>query len=255
MSIAQQTFRKVIAADLYHGNHTNSRDFMCLSLEQALIRGVITKEECDIARQEIQDCLARSGTDNTSFGGMASTLLRTGRNTSLHQHNGNYYHIFFHWDTMNPFPKPSEADDMNTNHIFRFPDTHKFYMYGYDMKNKRVLSFKRDSNGLPMADHHPMRLNDIPTTKVEVENIVRFLTSSVNKQPQPQPLELVFPITYFLVDDDKVLDSKTFTANTKRHLHDQISSLMKEYGVSSVQLHIVSSAPITVRTETILTGI
>lgn len=180
---AQEIFRKVIAADLY----PNYSRFMCHALKHAFDRCVITADEHDLALSEIKGCLERSGTENISFGGMLKALEDRGVQSIEHRDDGIYTDVFYDWATKNPFPEQPATK----SHIIRFPNDHLFAGYGYDFNLDRAISFVRDkTNGRPLADHHPMRINGITVLKDRIRNAaenlltVRQISENIRKAEQ-----------------------------------------------------------------------
>lgn len=180
---AQEIFRKVIAADVYP---VKSR-FMCHALTRALDLCVITADEHDLALSEINGCLERSGTENISFGGMLKALEDRGVQSIECRDDGIYTDVFYDWATKNPFPEQPATK----SHIIRFPNDHLFAGYGYDFDLDRAISFVRDkTNGRPLADHHPMRINGITVLKDRIRNAaenlltVRQISENIRKNEQ-----------------------------------------------------------------------
>lgn len=98
MSDAQEIFRRVIDAGLYHGDAMGSREFMCHALGHACRYGIIDRDEYDLAKQEIEDCIDRSGADCISMGTMMKMRL-----PDMYRNDGNYTHIYYHWNEHRPF--------------------------------------------------------------------------------------------------------------------------------------------------------
>lgn len=98
MSDAQEIFRRVIDAGLYHGGAMGSREFMCHALEQAWRCEIIDRDEHDLAKQEIEDCIKRSGVGCISMGTMIKNTL-----SDMYRTDGNYTDIYYHWNEYRPF--------------------------------------------------------------------------------------------------------------------------------------------------------
>ena len=180
---AQEIFRKVINAGLY----PNYSRFMCHTLRRAYEKMIITKEELELAQDEIDGCLQRSGTENISFGGMLKALEDRGVQSLEYRDDGIYTDVFYDWATKNPFPEQPATK----SHIIRFPSDHLFAGYGYDFNLDRAISFVRDkTNGRQLADHHPMRINGITVLKDRIRNAaenlmtVRQISENIRKAEQ-----------------------------------------------------------------------
>lgn len=98
---AQEIFRRVIDAGLYHGKECFN-EFMCHALSDALEEGVITEEENELAVSEIKECIARGSSSSDykpiSLGGVIWVSC-----PYLAREDGNYTEIYWNWVEKRPF--------------------------------------------------------------------------------------------------------------------------------------------------------
>lgn len=99
---AQDIFRRVIDAGLYHGDAVVSREFMCHALSDAREDGVITEEENELAVTEIKECIARGSSSSDykpiSLGGVICVNC-----PQLAREDGNYTELYWNWVEKRPF--------------------------------------------------------------------------------------------------------------------------------------------------------
>lgn len=233
----QNVFEKVISVGMFYGDHNDSSRFMCHALERSLGHGYITREEYDLAVEDIRDVLH---TAQTLTGVRVSSAIRDAIEScvnlkilpkSYHQYINDRKPLYQNWATLRPFKEKTMQEQEQM--IYKFEPGHRFHRYGYDFNREQVVSFVQN-NSVPryLADYGSMRLNGIYTTKAEVcraaqaerirvaQAVTRAAEQAEGQSTNSEQVqrEVTFPASYVVVDEFDDVITSVLTAESKESL-------------------------------------